>query len=143
MLLKNGGLPVSRSKDLPWLAARMTAVAVTLMAALEIEHWSLERLRASDTLDTAAGAAREATQVAAAYLGVSARWAARLPHGLLYRALLRGLARLIPFNLESYLGYHFAKFADQTRLMLDTWIEQGEERHQAVDHLQQLRANLP
>jgi 2-dehydropantoate 2-reductase len=141
-LLKNGGMPASRSKNLPWLAARMTAVVVTLMAALEVEDWSLEQLRASAVLNTAAGAARESMHVAAAYLGVSARWAARLPHSPLYRGLLRGLPSLAPFNLETYLGYHFAKVADQTRLMLDTWIQEGRSRDLAVDQLEQLRATL-
>lgn len=142
-LLKNGGMPASRSRNLPWLAARMTAVVITLMAALEIEDWSLERLRASAVLDTATGAAREAMAVAAASLGISTGWAARLPHNPIYRALLRGLPPLAPFSLETYLGYHFAKVGAQTRLMLDTWIEEGEQCGIDTPCLRQVRHALP
>lgn len=142
-LLKNGGLSATRSRDLPWLAARLSAVVITLMAALEREQWSLERLRRSPHLDTAAGAAREAMAISAAYLGTRVRWFQQLPHSGIYRGLLKGLPPLAPFDLESYLGYHFAKVADQTRLMLDTWIEEGSKRNLAVTDLEELRRQLP
>lgn len=141
-LLRNGGLSARRSTNLPWLAARLSAVMITLVAALECEQWSLERLRASRHLDTATGAAREAMAVGAAYLGTRPRWCQHLPRNGIYRALLKGLPPLAPFDLENYLSYHFAKVADQTRLMLDTWIEQGQQRDLEVTHLEALRREL-
>ena len=142
-LLKNGGLSATRSRNLPWLAARLSGVVITLMAALELEGWSLQRLRKSSHLDTAAGAAREAMAVSAAYLGIETGWYSQLPRSGIYRGLLKGLPPLAPFNLENYLGYHFAKVADQTRLMLDTWIDAGRQRDLEVTHLEQLRRLLP
>ncbi len=142
-LLRNGGLPARRSRNLPWLAARLSAVMITLVAALEREQWSLERLRPSPHLDTAARAAHEATVVGAAYLSTRLRWYQQLPPSAIYRSLLKGLPPLAPFDLENYLGYHFAKVADQTRLMLDTWIEQGHKSNLEVTHLEALRRELP
>jgi 2-dehydropantoate 2-reductase len=142
-LLKNGGLWARRSRNLPWLAARLSAVMITLVAALEREQWSLEHLRRSPHLDTATRAAREAMAVGAAYLDTRVHWSGQLPRTGLYRGLLKTVPPLAPFNLENYLGYHFAKVADQTRLMLDTWIAEGHKRNVEVTYLEELRRQLP
>lgn len=138
-LLRDGGLPAVTSSDLPWLAARLTAMTVTAMAALECEQWSLSQLRDSGRLKTTAGAARQAIRVGAASLGRKSRLAHRLPSPLLYRIALQAAPPLMPFDLENYLGYHFAKVADQTRLMLETWIGEGRKRGLPVDKLETLR----
>lgn len=138
-LLKNSGLPAGKSRHLPWLAGRLSAVLITLVAALEQEGWSLQRLRGSSRLDTASAAAREAMQVAAAYLDMAPGWSPRLARAGLYRSALKGVPTLTPFDLENYLAWHFSKVADQTRLMLDTWIEQGHAHGQPVTQLQHLR----
>lgn len=141
-LLKNGGLHATTSGNLPWLAARLTAAVVTLMAALETEDWSLTRLEQGTMLPVAAEAAREAIVISADYLGVRARLAQHLPRAALYRPLLNTLPRVAPFDLETYLGYHFGKVSDQTRLMLDTWIDEGKRRERPVTALSALRGAL-
>lgn len=141
-LLRDGGLPAVTSRDLPWLSARLTAMTVTAMAALEIESWSFSRLRDSGRLAITAEAARQAIRVGAASLGRKSRLAHRLPSALLYRVALQAAPPLMPFDLENYLGYHFAKVADQTRLMLDTWIREGRTHELPVDRLESLRQSL-
>lgn len=127
-LLRAGGLPAVAMKDLEWVSARSTALMVPAMAGLELAGWSLAEIRRGPWLGHACQAAREATVIAAAYLGREAGFAAHLPQPVLMSLLSRLAPKVMPFPLETYLDYHFSKVGEQTRQMLAHWIEEGARR---------------
>jgi hypothetical protein len=141
-LLRAGGMPAVSVRDLDWFIARATALNITAIAGLELAHWSLAKVRQGPWLDIACAAAREAILISAAYLKREAGFAARLPQPLLMNLISRLAPKVMPFPLETYLEYHFSKVGDQTRLMLDHWIDEGVQRGLATDALKQLREAL-
>jgi 2-dehydropantoate 2-reductase len=74
-------------------------------------------------MQVAASASREAMAAVAAHRGERPSrlgWVVR-PWTM---APLLGLApRFVPFDLEAYLRYHFTKVGDQTRAMVDTYVQ--------------------
>jgi 2-dehydropantoate 2-reductase len=56
--------------------------------------------------------------------------------------VLRLAPVLMPFDLETYLAYHFTKVGDQTRQHLQTLIEVGRARKLPVEAIVALRATL-
>ena len=58
------------------------------------------------------------------------------------RLVLRVAPWVMPFDLETYLGYHFTKVGDQTRHHLDTLTEVGQERGLPIDAIAALRSAL-
>lgn len=140
-LLRAGGLPSTVMKDLDWFAARSTALMITAISALELADWSLAKLAHSHWLSEASRAAREATAISAAFLGH--RGSNHVPGPLLLRALMALAPRVMPFDLESYLRYHFSKVSKQTRLMLDHWRDEGQHRALPTTALEKLRAAFP
>lgn len=141
-LLCAGGLPAAIVKDLVWLSARSTALMVPSVAALELAGWSLARFRRSQWMGSGCAAAREATVIAAAYLGRKPGLAAWLPRPALMRGLAWLAPRVTPFPLEIFLQSHFSKVGMQTRLMLEHWIDEGNQRELPTTALQALRAQL-
>lgn len=141
-LLRSGGLPAVSIKDLEWFSARSTATMVPLIAGLEMADWSLSRIRSSEWLGIACASCREATLIAASYMQREAGIAARLQHPLLISMVSRLAPKVMPFPLETYLKYHFSKVGEQTRQMLDHWIEEGTARGLSTSALQRLRGGL-
>lgn len=117
----------------------IAAKTVPYVAALEVADWSLTDLRPG--LGSAAAAAHEATTVIAALTGGTPPRAGTPPW--LAGLVLRLLPLLVPFDLRRYLRAHFTKVAPQTRMMLDSWITEGESRDLPVARLKELRHALP
>lgn len=141
-LLKQGGLSVQVHSNLDLHEARMTAMLQPLIAALEICEWSLKKLSDSPWLEVGARAIDEARAIGECYLEAEPsrsmpgkKWLARLALSL--------APPLSPFPIETYLHYHFSKVGDQTRAMLDGWIEQAGHQQQPCSALQSLRDALP
>lgn len=141
-ILRAGGLPAAVVKDLVWLAARSTALMVPSIAALELAGWSLARYRQDNWVDCGCSASREATVIAAAYLDRNPGVAARLPQPVLMRTASWLAPMVMPFPLEIFLQSHFSKVGEQTRLMLDHWIEEGNLRSLPTRGLRALRDRL-
>ncbi|MET8797691.1 hypothetical protein ABZV91_14785 [Nocardia sp. NPDC004568] len=112
------------------------ALMVPCIAALEVAGWSLPALLSD--MGPAVEAGGEASAVVAA--GTGGR-RIRVPKWVA-RAVLRLSRVLLPFDLDRYLAAHFTKVADQTRLMLDGWITEGEARALPVPRLRELRERL-
>lgn len=114
----------------------VAALMVPYIAALEAVDWSLPALLAD--IGPAVEAGVEASGVVAAQTGGrrvrTPKWVARSVLGL--------MRVLPPFDLNRYLEAHFTKVADQTRLMLDGWIAEGENRALPVTGLRDLRNRL-
>ncbi|GGL03537.1 hypothetical protein [Nocardia jinanensis] len=115
---------------------RTAALIIPYIAALQPANWSLPVLRADITPAAEAGA--EATAIVAAQTGGSRsrapKWAVRL--------IRRLLPALTPFDPDRYLNVHFTKVADQTELMLDGWIAEGESLGLPVARLRRLRTDF-
>jgi hypothetical protein len=141
-LLRAGGLPARSIKDLNGLAARATAISIPTIAALELSGWSLADLRGSEQLNQSCQASREAMHISAAHQGQTVGMAAKLTRPGLLNMLTLVAPKVMPFPLETYLRYHFSKVGDQTRLMLDHWIEEGQQRNLPTTALQALRKAL-
>ncbi len=114
---------------------RGSAAILPAVAALEIADWSLKKL----DRELAARGIREATDIAAAVHGLGEM----LTPPPMALGLLAGLSPLlVPFDLETYLRFHFTKVGDQTRESLEHWIAESEERGLEADALRRLREGL-
>ena len=60
--------------------------------------------------------------------------------------ILKGLTfvahHLMPFDLDVYLKYHFSKVRDQTRLLIDQYITDGEAVGMPTEELRKLRSRV-
>ncbi len=137
--LKQGHCPARYNPRVDRAAAQGSAVLLAAIAGLEIENWSLSRLRNSSTLAAIATCARQSMGVAANWQGHSPPWLRILIRPILLRAAIGLAPRLVPFDLETYLAYHFTKVGEQTRHHLDTLLALGQERSLPVDGIEALR----
>lgn len=141
--LRRGGCP-AKQRPRAWEgAARASAVMMPVLVALEAEDWSFARLRKSPHLRTAAAAAREAMGLVAAHQGRRAPWLRLLVRPLGLRMLLRLAPRLMPFDFEAYLAYHFTKVGDQTRFLVRSYVERGRALGCPTAALEALERLLP
>lgn len=125
--LNKGGFSATVDPNTPQLLAFAGALLNPVIAGLEVAGWSLKRLRKSPALEIATVAAKEAQRIAARYHATeipAALSIARRPEIL--GTLLSLAPRLVPFNLEVYLAYHFSKVGDQTRQIIDDYIRLSE-----------------
>ncbi|MEL6349541.1 MAG: hypothetical protein AAFV53_40940, partial [Myxococcota bacterium] len=110
----------------------------------EIAGWSFDALRSDGRLlKQIARAARQAVAVSALQFGVSPPRAAMLIRSGALKTLLRTAPSAVPFDLETYLAFHFTKVGDQTRQTLDSWIAAGQAAGKPVDAIAALREQLP
>lgn len=130
--LRNGKLNAPRVTDSVKAGMPVTALLIASIAGLEAAGWRLADFRGQ----WSALAGRAAREVMAGE-GVSAVWrlAARGP---LLRFVLWLGARVLPFDLEAYLKYHFTKVGEQTRVFMGLWVKRGRERGVPVEAVDQL-----
>lgn len=140
--LRLGGCPAVEIEDVALRTAVGAAAMMPLIVGLEIAGWSLSALRAHPVLETAAAAARQAMAVAAAHHGAPAPAARNLVRPGLLRPVVPLLPRIFPFDLETYLRYHFTKVGDQTRQMLAAWSARGRAVGLPVDAVEALAGKL-
>jgi 2-dehydropantoate 2-reductase len=140
--LRVGGCPATVSEDVARQAALGSSSLIPLIAGLEVAGWSFEALRRDPILGIACAAGREAARVAAAHVGGSAGPGPLLMRPGLVRTLVPFLPKLAPFDLETYLAYHFTKVGDQTRLMLSTYAGRGRALGQPVGAIEALAQRL-
>jgi ketopantoate reductase len=141
--LDHGGCPAKVDPDTLVNAAFGSALLMPAIAALEAASWSLSRYRKSIALEVSTLAAKEALGVMGLYHWKSPPLALRTARRPELFGLGLSLApRLLPFDLEAYLAYHFTKTADQTRQMLDEYIALGERQAVGLRALPLLRRLL-
>ncbi|MDF1820868.1 MAG: 2-dehydropantoate 2-reductase N-terminal domain-containing protein [Alcanivoracaceae bacterium] len=141
-LLKQGGLPATTSADLPWLEGRLAAATICAVAGLEAAGWSLKGFSGSAWLPLAADAGIEATRITGQYLGRSVSRPMAGPRKLALKTIMTLGPRVMPFDLETYLHYHFAKVGDQTRQILAAWISRGQTQGLPTSALESLASAL-
>lgn len=141
--LDAGGCPAKVHPQAELEAARGSAILMPHLVALEAEGWSLAALRKGEHVKRASAAAQEALAVVAAFTNTEVPGLmACLVRPCLMRLLLGVAPWAVPFPLEVYLKYHFTKVGDQTRMMIQTYIDQGIERGLPTENLEALSALL-
>lgn len=140
--LNRGGMPAKVRQDLPWVSAERSAIAIPLVAGLEIEGWSVSQFRRSSSNQLACRAARQALAVAARFHRHRKPLKAQLVRPLMSATFLSAAKMYSAFDLEAYLAFHFSKVGKQTRLMLQNYIELGEDEDLSVNGLRYLKSKL-
>ena len=141
--LEDGGLRARIVPDFVKATAINTALFQSLIATLESNDWQLNSLPSSPQLKQGLKAAQQAVAVVAAKSGASTISLMPLFKPLTWKLLLPIARHLFPFNLEVYLQYHFSKVGVQTRLMLESYMQLGEELNLPTSAIATLRKNLP
>jgi 2-dehydropantoate 2-reductase len=136
--LRAGGCRATVSPHVRQQAALGSAVLLPHVVALETAGWSVPALRQSPLLTLAARASHEAMLIAATYTGFPLPAARHAVHPLLTRLALRLAPRLLPFDLEAYLRYHFTKVSAQTRAAMAVYLALGTELGLSSPHLERL-----
>ncbi len=140
--LKAGKCPAKIHPDARSMMAYGSATLMPLMAALEGADWKLKGLRKRAWAKLAADAAAEAREVTAAQLGSkppAMMGFLGAPVIQLATVLAPGM---LPFEVEIYLRYHFTKVRDQTRILLDRYIDEGIDRGVSITNLSVLRSRV-
>ncbi len=140
--LSAGHCPASYNRRVGLASALGSAVLLAAIGGLETAGWSFDHLRRSPTLGLIARSARESMVVAASWHDQGPPVLRLLVRPVLIRAVLRIAPRVMPFDLETYLAYHFTKVGDQTRHHLETLTEVGRERDLQVQAIAALRDAL-
>ncbi len=140
--LRQGGLPCQAVPDLERTIAWGGALLQLHIAALDAADWNFPALRRSDLLSVASDAWKELVPIAAAGPGGSPPpWTGWIRPPI--QRLVAWLApRIMPFDLATYLGYHFTKVGDQTRANLELWIARGRAAGLPVGAIERLRARM-
>jgi 2-dehydropantoate 2-reductase len=134
-ILKRGGQPAKRHKDVPRAVAFPSAILMAYLVALENAGWSFRALVRGPIKD-GARAARAALTIVAHDEGGKVPLSARLMARP--RVLRTGLwlgRRVVPLPLEVYLKEHFIKVGEQTREFVAGYIARGRELGLPVDAL--------
>jgi hypothetical protein len=142
-LLKKAGFRAALGKPDSPMQSCVTAVMEAFMAGLELAGWSLGSFRKSSWLNRAAGGAREAVLSQLSRTGMFPRALLGIllsPPGFRLATLL--LPRLVPFDLEKYLKFHYLKTRDQTLNLLEVFASDGEKRALPVKNIRRLLEGL-
>jgi ketopantoate reductase len=138
-----GGAPANLVKDANRTAIFGSSVLMPHLVALEHAGWSFGKLRKEGQLKLASQAVRQAMSVAASYRNLSRPAWRFMVRPFTMRLATRLAQRFAPFDMETYFEYHFTKTGDQTRYMIERYIETGRERGLAVDAIESLRGLIP
>lgn len=126
--LERGGAPVASHVDVGQAAAAAAAVFQPYLVALELADWRFAGLRRHPDLKLAKAAGDEALAVVRDFHGQLPRLPGLLNRPLTVSVATRFAPLLIPYDMETFLKYHFSKVAAQTSQMLATWCRQAEAR---------------
>ncbi|OUR87373.1 hypothetical protein A9Q81_25650 [Gammaproteobacteria bacterium 42_54_T18] len=142
-VLADGRFPVKVQQNVPRIYADRSAMMIPLIALLEVNTWSIERLRHSDLLDTSVDAVQEALGVVAAKFHRPLNLTEKYFSAWWLKVGLPFIRWLAPMDVESFLKYQFQKTSGQTRFMLQHFIVQGEKEGKNVSSLRTLLDRLP
>ena len=141
-LLRAGGCPASAVKDARVSLAFSSCAMMPMVVALEGAGWRFASLRQGEWLSLAAGAAREALTLTGAELEVPTPWFRPLLRRPLFTAISYGANWVAPFDAEVYLEHHFTKVGEQTRLMMQNYLESARARGLPSAHIAELNQRV-
>jgi 2-dehydropantoate 2-reductase len=137
-----GGLPAKKDRDVPSKVAFPSTILMTLLTALESVGWAFPDLLSGKLLRLTREATREAIAITSRQLGRRGPiFLTALLRTVPLRVLL-WLGRFAPLDLKTYLREHFTKVADQTRLAMKTYVEQGRSLGLSTVALEGLESRL-
>jgi hypothetical protein len=142
-LLKKGGQPAARHRDVSAMGSSGTAILMPLLLGLERESWSFKQFTSTQALTDSLQAIQETLQIAAEQSNQKIPIWRHVLVPSLFKTILWLGERLLPLPLETYLKYHFTKVGAQTRLFIDDYISLGQDRNLPTGHLIQLRESAP
>ena len=141
--LNKGGMSAKISGDVAHQAGVGSAALIPMVAALETVGWSFEKLkRDKDRRRLLDDAVEEAVSLVEARTGKRRPLPLSLLGPMTWRGILIAAPIATPFDLETYLKVHFTKVGDQTRLMLEQFIEGLKNSDQSATALEQLRREI-
>ncbi|MCA9514664.1 MAG: ketopantoate reductase [Myxococcales bacterium] len=140
--LSAGGWKAKAVRDVTRSGTFGSAVLMPHLVALEASGWKFAPFRKSEVLPLASRASREAMKVVAAYRGERRPMHHVLIRPWLLKLLTRLAPRVLPLDIETYLGYHFTKVGDQTELLLDSYLAVAAEKGLDVPAIRELRERL-
>jgi 2-dehydropantoate 2-reductase len=141
--LRRGGMPATRVDHVPTELAFKTPILQVWIIALELAGWSIRSLRKNKELkELARTGLLEALAVAEAHTGKHPPMMAVVTPPGLFGLTLAFAARRAPMDLERFFQVHYTKVRDQSRALLDRWIERAEEQGLGASALKQLRHRL-
>ena len=142
-LLKKGGQPAAKHRDVSAMGSSGTAILMPLLLGLEREAWSFKQFTSTQALKDSLRAIQETLRIAAeqSNQGIPVWRHVLVPS--LFKTILWLGERVLPLPLETYLKYHFTKVGAQTRLFIDAYINLGKDRDLPTGNLIKLRESAP
>ena len=140
-VLRVGGLRTAIVGDMAKTGFPLTAVLISSIAALEGgAKWQLSGFRGRWSA-LAGRAARElmANEGIGGFVGVLFGFIA---HGPWLRFAFWAASKVLPFDFETYLKYHFTKVGEQTRVFLKGQIERGAAQGTPLEAVKELLGTL-
>ena len=119
--LKKGGFPAKFDVGTVDQGRLGSAILMPLVAALQLEGWRFNSLRRGPHLALAMNASREILEVMAEDTGFRPPWWRRFLKPWLGKVMMTFAKRMMPFDIEVFLAYHFTKVGDQTVALLTTF----------------------
>ncbi|MEM9069739.1 MAG: 2-dehydropantoate 2-reductase [Myxococcota bacterium] len=139
-LLRAGGCPAKVEPNTRALMAYGTATLNPLITALQGAGWSLAEMRKGRWAKLGAAACAEARAITEAAIGTPPPTALSFLGSGAVRIAATFFPYVAPFELEIYLRYHFTKVQQQTRLLLDRYLQDGERLGVETPSLRELRS---
>jgi len=119
--LKKGGFPAKYDRHTVDKGRLGSAILMPLVAALQADGWRFESLKRGPNLQLAMSASREILEIMAEDSGHRPPFWRRFLKPWLGTFMMSLARRLMPFDIEVFLAYHFTKVGDQTVAMLTTF----------------------
>jgi hypothetical protein len=134
MILKKAGRGYTADKPDSRAQAATTAAMTAFVAGLQLAGWSLGKYRRSPWLARAAGACREMILAELPQAGALTRALLGAPVlSAAFQLVALILPKLVPFELEKYLQFHYTKTWEQSIGLLELFIYDGERRKQTME----------
>lgn len=140
--LKSGGISARVTPNFAKSAAGAAALLQPVILALEINHWQLSTIASSTHLGLGLRASGEALAVVHAESDANIAIFKRMLSPKLWRLAIPLIRRVLPFDLEAMLRYHYSKVGVQNQMMLNTFIRLGQRHSVDTNALQRLRTML-
>jgi 2-dehydropantoate 2-reductase len=143
-LLKKGGVNAAvQKKNFQATQAGVTALMTAFVVGYELAGWSLSAYRRSPWLKLAGRGAWEAALSQVFGVGIAMKTLFRiLTTAAVFYVTTLILPYLTPFNLEKYLKVHYLKTREQTLVLLDVFVNDGENLGLAVNNIRLLQQGL-
>lgn len=133
------GMAAKSNKNLGKSALFPTAFLMTFLTALEAADWKFSRLQNDQQLlDNMIAAKKEAFSAVASAHGAKEPLWAHMNSTLILKALIRIAPHAVPLDLETYFKVHFTKVKDQTKLFMQTYIDDAKQQQLPANHLMAL-----